>query len=107
MGGIVLINCDQEADVIATRLDPLFTAQWHCQYRIDVVNNQYGSAFNFFLDIRRKNHRERSIPLHTVHTTDLAILEKIVGALKKHTQLSLNFVNFGRVRWPESQRWIR
>lgn len=107
MEGTVLINCDQEASIIADRLEPLFTAQWHCQYRIDIVNNQYGSAFNFFLDIRHKNHRERSIPLHTVHATDLAVLERIVVALKKHTQLSLNFVNFGRVRWPESQRWVR
>lgn len=107
MGGIALIDCRQEAEVILTRLDPLFTKQWHCRYRIDVVNNQYGAEFNFFLDIRRKDHRERSIPLHTVKTTDLETLERVISAVQEGTQLTLNFIDFGQVRWPLSQRWIR
>lgn len=107
MGGIVLIDEAQEAKLILTRLAPLFTAQWHCQYRIDVVNNQYGHVFNFFLDIRRHNHRERSIPLHTLQTTDLEVLERVLNQVRAGTALTLNFVDFGHVRWPLSQRWIR
>ena len=106
MGGIVLIDPKQEADLIYARLAKLFTAQWHCRYRVDVVNDQYGQTFNFFMNIQRQRHRTRSIPLHTLRTTDLEILEQVVNALRQQTQLSLNFVNFGRVRWPESQRWI-
>lgn len=107
MGGIVLIEPKKEADLIDARLAKLFTAQWHCQYRIDVVNDQYGQTFNFFMDIQRQHHRERSIPLHTLRTTDLAVLEQVIRELQQRTQLSLRFVNFGRVRWPVSQRWIR
>lgn len=107
MGGIVLIDEQQEAALILKRLSPLFQAKWHRQYRIDVVNNQYGRVFNFFLDIRRPNDRQRSIPLHTLHTTDLAVLERVVNQIRQGTALTLNFVDFGRVRWPESQRWIR
>lgn len=106
MGGIALIEAQQEAELIYSRIVPLFTAQWHCQYRIDVVNDQYGQTFNFFMGIKRQNHRERSIPLHTLRTTDLAVLERVIVALQQQTQLSLNFVNFGHVRWPVSQRWI-
>jgi len=107
MGGIVLIDERKEAQIVVERLDPLFTAQWHCRYRIDVVYNQFGHGFNFFLDIRRKNHRERSIPLHTVKSTDLEILENVIDQVKQQTDLTLNFVDFGKVRWPRSQRWIR
>ncbi len=107
MGGIALIDETKEAQLILSRLAPLFTAQWHCQYRLDVINNQYGHVFNFFLDIKRKNHRERSIPLHSLHTTDLAVLERVLTQVRQDTALTLNFVDFGRVRWPLSQRWIR
>ncbi|KRK39410.1 hypothetical protein FD07_GL001206 [Levilactobacillus parabrevis ATCC 53295] len=107
MGGIALIDVQKEADLIYVRADKLFAAQWHCQYRIDVVHDQYAQTTNFFMDIQRKGHRERSIPLHTLQTTDLEILEQVIGALKIQTQLSLNFINFGHVRWPESQRWVR
>lgn len=106
MGGIVLIDPKQEADLIYRRLSALFTAQWHCQYRIDVVNDHYGQTFNFFMDIKREHHRERSIPLHTLRTTDLATLERVITELRQQTQLSFNFVSFGRTRWPLSQRWI-
>jgi len=107
MGGIVLIDETKESALILARLQPLFTAQWHCQYRIDVVNNQYGHAFNFFLDIRRPKHRERSIPLHSLRTTDLEVLERVISQVRRGTALTLNFVDFGHVRWPLSQRWIR
>ncbi|UIF28571.1 hypothetical protein KB236_08455 [Levilactobacillus brevis] len=102
-----MIEPKKEADLIDARLAKLFTTQWHCQYRIDVVNDQYGQTFNFFMDIQRQHHRERSIPLHTLRTTDLAVLEQVIRELQQQTQLSLRFVNFGRVRWPVSQRWIR
>ncbi len=107
MGGIVLIDSEQEAKLIGSRLQAYFTPQWHCRYRIDVVNNVYGLEFNFFLDIQRKNHRERSIPLHSLQTTDLTVLEQVVNGVRQQTELTLNFVDFGHVRWPESQRWIR
>ncbi len=107
MGGIALIDERKEAELILSRLAPLFTAQWHCQYRIDVVNNQYGHVFNFFLDIRRAKHRERSIPLHTIHTADLEVLERVITGVRSGTALTMNFVDFGQVRWPLSQRWIR
>ena len=107
MGGIAMIDEQAETKLILARLAPLFTAQWHCQYRIDVVNNPYGAAINFFLDIRRTHHRERSIPLHTVATQNLEVLERIVWGIRQETALTLNFVNFGHVRWPISQRWIR
>lgn len=101
-----MIDEQAETKLILTRLAPLFTAQWHCQYRIDVINNPYGAAINFFLDIRRTHHRGRSIPLHTVATQDLEVLERIVWGIRQETALTLNFVNFGHVRWPHSQRWI-
>jgi len=42
-----------------------------------------------------------------VKSTDLEILENVIDQVKQQTDLTLNFVDFGKVRWPRSQRWIR
>ncbi len=107
MGVIVLIETyDQAAKVILERLEKDFLRQSRTIYQMLIVRDRFDEAYNFFLEVKPKNHREKSIPLHTLENYDLGYLESVVHSLRKQTQITMQFKGFGELVWPQAQTRI-
>ncbi|OLS05480.1 acetyl-CoA carboxylase [Lacticaseibacillus casei] len=104
MAAIAMIK---DLKIIMERLTPLFKRKRNTRYWISLVNQTYTPAFNFFFNIQPKDQRQRSIPLHSLHGYDLAQLEAFLGLLRKQTQLTIEFVGFEDMRWPQTNRIIQ
>ncbi|AMV60639.1 Hypothetical protein ADU72_1280 [Pediococcus damnosus] len=107
MEEIVLIETsEQAAKLILERLQKDFLRKSRTIYQMLVVRDHFSQTFNFFLEIKPKNQREKSIPLHTIENYDLAYLESVIRNLQKKTQITMQFKGFHELVWPESQNRI-
>ena len=104
---MVAIAMTKDVKTIMERLTPLFKRRRNTRYWLSLVNQTYTSAFNFFFNIQPKDQRQRSIPLHSLHDYDLAQLEQLLGLLRQHTQLTIEYVGFEDMRWPSTNRIIQ
>ncbi|CAM3097077.1 acetyl-CoA carboxylase [Lactiplantibacillus plajomi] len=95
-----------DAKVICQRMDLLFKRLARTKYWLQVVNDHYDHSYNVFFNSQRKYERLKSVPLHTIATYDLSYLEKVLGDLRTHTQLTIEFEGFSGQLWPDSQRLI-
>ena len=107
MEGIVLIETSEQATkLILERLQKDFLRKSRTIYQMLIVRDRFSLTFNFFLEIKPKNHREKSIPLHTIENYDLSYLEQIIRDLQKQPQITMQFRGFQELVWPESQNRI-
>ncbi|KRO15602.1 acetyl-CoA carboxylase [Lacticaseibacillus saniviri] len=93
--------------LITSKIDTLFTRAMHTRYWLVVVDDHFDQQYNFFFHSLKKGHRERSIPLHSVTQYDLIYLERLLAALRQHTQLSIYFRNFEGQFWPSNHYLIQ
>lgn len=100
-------SSEQAAKTITTRISQLFKPGVNQYLRIDVVNNRFTRQYNFFYDIRKKQTRERSIPLHSLTEYRLEYLESVVAQIQKQTQLTIRFSGFEGQRWPSDLHYIQ
>lgn len=93
--------------LITERIDHLFKRKMQTRYWLMVTDDVYDKTYNFFFNFQKKGQRLRSVPLHTVSNYDLGYLERLITGLRKHTQLTIEYVGFTGQRWPVSQRIIQ
>ena len=104
---MVAIAMTKDLKLMMARLTPLFKRRRQTRYWLSLVNQTYTPAYNFFMNVQPKDQRQRSIPLHSLINYDLADLETFIGLLRQHTQLTIEYVGFEEMRWPESNRVIQ
>lgn len=98
---------NKEVKLIMERINKLFTRAPHTRYRINVANNVYEKQYNFFFEIIPHGQRMHSIPLHSVNVYTLDYLEQVIKMIQQQTQLTIKYVGFTDMKWPESQRTIQ
>lgn len=74
---------------------------------LQIANDPYDRSYNFFLNSQRPGQRLRSVPLHKIEHYELIYLEETVTNLKRRINLSIKFVGFTNMKWPESQKIIQ
>lgn len=107
MEGIVLIETsEQAAKLILERLEKDFSRHSRTIYQMLIVRDRFDDVYNFFLEIKPKNRREKSIPLHTLDNYELTYLEAVINALQQQTQITMQFKGFEGLIWPQAQTRI-
>ncbi|PWG00331.1 hypothetical protein [Levilactobacillus bambusae] len=101
-----MIDCHRETAIILDRLADHFKKRPRTIYQLSVAWDPYEGGINFFILIHKLGHRQRSIPLHTVKTTELADFETIMTEIKGATQISVVYAGFDGLRWPSSNQLI-
>lgn len=98
---------NKEADLIYSRIEPLFKRMSRTRYNISISNDIYDKTYNFFFESQHAGERLKSTPLHTIDTYDLEFLEQVVDALKQQTKLTIQYVGFTGEVWPAKQTVIQ
>ncbi|WP_412989212.1 acetyl-CoA carboxylase [Pediococcus siamensis] len=96
----------QAAQVILERLAKDFLRKSRTIYQMLVVRDHFDQVYNFFLVIKPKHDRQKSIPLHTLESYDLAYLEGVVQEIKQQTQITIQYRGFEELVWPQAQTRI-
>ncbi len=99
------LNTDTK--LILERANALFARHRNTHYWITVVNDIYDHQFNVFFNIVPRGKRHRSIPLHTLPQYDLGTLETVITDIRRELALTLEFVGFTGMIWPQSGRTIQ
>ncbi len=97
----------KEADLIYSRIEPLFKRMSRTRYNISISNDIYDKTYNFFFESQHAGMRLKSTPLHSLTDYRLEFLEQVVDELKKHTQLSIHYTGFAGEVWPVKQTVIQ
>jgi hypothetical protein len=98
---------NKDLEIIEGRIAVLFKRVPGTQYHINVVNDRFEHTYNFFFKSQPKNHRIKSVPLHTYQKYDLSSLELLIEAIEKHTALTIEYTGFAGQRWPMSGKIIQ
>ncbi|GKT03249.1 acetyl-CoA carboxylase [Furfurilactobacillus entadae] len=97
---------NKDVKKIMEGVNRLFTRVPGCQYHIQVANDKYDKAYNFFMLITHKGRRTRSIPICVVDTYELYYLEDLIKDIRTQTQLVFEFNAFGEAKWPSTMKRI-
>lgn len=97
----------KEAELIYSRIEPLFKRMSRTRYQINISNDSYDKTYNFFFESQHAGQRLKSTPLHSLDEYQLEFLEQVVDALKQHTQLTIQYVGFTGEVWPVKQTVIQ
>lgn len=97
----------KEAELIYSRIDPLFKRMSQTRYQISISNDPYDKTYNFFFESQHAGQRLKSTPLHSLTDYRLEFLEQVVDELKKHTQLTIQYTGFAGKVWPVKQTVIQ
>ncbi|WP_338217952.1 acetyl-CoA carboxylase [Lacticaseibacillus salsurivasis] len=97
-----------DVTIINERIDHLFLRRHNVRYWIQVTYDHIDGTFNFFFNSNPKEHRPKSVPLHTLQTTSLERLEQVIKGIKAHTSLPIEYYGFkpGDL-WPSTGRPIQ
>lgn len=98
---------NKDLEIIYSRMQLLFKRTSRTQYWFQVANDPYDSCYNFFFNSQRKGERLKSVPLHKLDNYDLHYLEQIITGLRKRTNLTIRFVGFTGMKWPQTQKTIQ
>lgn len=98
---------NSDLKIIMERIDELFKRISKTHYWIEIANDPYDQTYNFFFNSQRSRQRLKSIPLHSVKTYNLEYLEALIVAFKLKNQLTIKFVGFYGLKWPNSQKIIQ
>lgn len=82
---------NKDLEIIEGRARILFKKLPQTIYRINIVNDKFDENYNFFMEIKPRNKRIKSMPLHTVNNYNLEYLENLLVELRKQIALSLLF----------------
>lgn len=99
---IIMETVKESARIILKRLAQYFKRVPHTEYCIVIVDDSFDRSFNFFIDIKRRQFRQRSIPLHSVTNYSLDNLEQVLHIIRASTNLPIHFRNFQGRSWPIS-----
>lgn len=97
---------NEDLELIMMRINIYFKKLSGHQYSIRVAYNKYDQNINFFF-INKSRVNTRSIPLHTIDTTDLEYFEELINAIKSRTGLSIYYTGFTGMRFPKSNKIIQ
>ncbi|MCH5463183.1 acetyl-CoA carboxylase [Lactobacillus sp. LC28-10] len=97
----------KEAELIYSRIEPLFKRMCHTRYGITISNDIYDKSFNLFFESQHAGQRLKSTPLHSLTDYRLEFLEQVVNELKKYTKLSIKYIGFTGKVWPVEQTIIQ
>ncbi|WP_179396313.1 hypothetical protein [Lacticaseibacillus absianus] len=103
----MLMDWRQDIRLINERIDLHFDRHSNTRYWLSVVRDPYDQTINFFFWTHHRGFRQRSIPLHSLHTTDLHALTTVIAGIRAHTQLSITYYGFTGLRWPDSGQRIQ
>lgn len=104
---MVVMPMNSDFRIIIQRIEKYFTRRRDTEYYLQVVNDQYDETYNFFINIRPRNQRMHSIPLHTVEDYRLSYLEKLINKIMEQYQFSITYDGFVGLRWPMNQELIQ
>ncbi|GAX05381.1 acetyl-CoA carboxylase [Secundilactobacillus pentosiphilus] len=97
----------KEAELIYSRIEPLFKHMSRTRYQISISNDPYDKTYNFFFESQHAGMRLKSTPLHSLTDYRLEFLEQVVDDLKKHTKLTIQYTGFAGEVWPVKQTVIQ
>lgn len=97
---------NKDLEVINGRVEVLFKNLPQTMYRINIVDDRFSQTYKFFMDIKSKDQKIKSMPLHVVKTYDLDYLEQLLNKLRKQTTLPFNFEGFQGKIWPCSKKSV-
>ena len=97
----------KEAELIYSRIEPLFKRMSRTRYQISIANDPYDKTYNLFFESQHAGQRLKSTPLHSLTDYRLEFLEQVVDELKKHTKLTIQYVGFTGEVWPAKQTVIQ
>lgn len=104
---VMSMTPSKEAELIYSRIEPLFKRMSRTRYNISISNDIYDKTYNFFFESQHAGMRLKSTPLHSLADYRLEFLEQVVDELKKHTQLTINYTGFTGEVWPAKQAVIQ
>lgn len=97
----------RQAAIIYERIKNYFKPHIPARYQIQVVNDKFDDAYNFFFIVAKPKRMTRSIPLRIIKKRDLVYLESIVTELKQLTGLSIKYIGFTDERWQSNGKLIK
>lgn len=104
---MVAMHMNSDFRIICSRISQYFTRRKDTEYYLQVVNDFYDQTYNFFINIRPRNQRMHSIPLHTVKNYRLEYLEQLVNKITEQYHFSIVYDGFVGLRWPNRQELIQ
>ncbi|MCI1985338.1 MAG: acetyl-CoA carboxylase [Lactobacillus sp.] len=95
-----------DAAIILARIEPLFQRLHGHIYQIRVAKVAIDGQIHFFFEDQPRDHRFKSIPLHSI-SLDLDHFEEVIRAIRSQYGLSFNFYGFVGDRWPSNGNLIQ
>lgn len=87
--------------LILTQLQSLFKAGL-CNTRLEISVVYHSQQVCFFYNSYPRHRVAHSWPLHTLDSPQLAEIETVLLAIRKHYQLTIRLINFTATTWPLS-----
>ncbi|WP_125706349.1 acetyl-CoA carboxylase [Lacticaseibacillus daqingensis] len=97
----------QDIQLINQRIDTHFTRRHNTQYWLTAVYDRYDHCFNFFFWSHQRGFRQRSVPLHSLATTDIDAFAAVIAGIQAHTHLTIAYYGFTKERWPATGALIQ